>query len=981
MRTRFDKLNTLFLETEALLQDNSIKVFDYHSLKLKTIDDELRNELQVLFTSLNEDPEHFAEYFKIRCHERAIRNAGSCLDFLATPQGKCNELYWQIAESVFEPKTLGEMFQILLPHIDSVLSYEPYLSLPKGTNPDSEEIKKAQKDPQIRLSIMPIAALTQKPCLDFLLHSASEGSMLFDLSSLEPFNLRLHQLLHNQLQQNYPKLASEIYHHSSRLKALKNHLLLINAEQTLFEHIERFARELRLGGEKMTGNVLASVNAQLACTDFFVFLESLPSELKEQLLLLKTSDRKRTFEDVMEHLKAGKCVEEAAVYLQSILGNSVNKTALQARPNLSQENYSLINRQYGKHNPLTTEGCDTTVLIPECYLESNLSSITIKNSYAYLSLLISIPPMFYSPLLRYAKISCKPSLRPLLGEMLTNGILNKEQVDAFNQAIVDNYRKLGRETVLNFAAKSKNYELITLLIANLAISGNLSNEDQVLLEYSVQSGDYDLFTAVISTIAGTNTLTDRLIVLYQVRPNTFFSTWNNIPIAARIEIIKPENNKPSFLHAVTTYCKEILPQILTDIPPDYCVAAVLEKNQFGNVIERIKKDLDLCFKVIRLLPDVARLSALQADTNLLHAIATENPGYFISFWSLLPEADQVLIAQNLDSQAFLFHTAQNLHCQAFLVHTIIESDPYILPALFLSLPELEREKVLHVTDYSNNRVLFCLADAAPPVLFDVLKTLPSSKLSTIFALKDRLDKSLIHKLCIHYPDILPAILSLLPENKRFEVMMLESRGVSHLNHVASTRAHVFLNVFSLLPESARFEAIAKNQKAGYSLLHTIAINRPQTVQYILLELPENQRLAALNQKDIWGKTALHFIAIKDPSALLPILRMLPEKERLAAVITANLYGETVLHIVDSKRDDILYEIVKLLPKSDRKEAVYCEDNSGETLFKRVKSKKLQFFKLLPEEKLSPHTSGFFRGNSQLTPVVDKSENRPVIQGT
>ncbi|ASQ45675.1 hypothetical protein [Legionella clemsonensis] len=203
--------------------------------------------------------------------------------------------------------------------------------------------------------------------------------------------------------------------------------------QSLYEAIKHLSQELELGGERYTGQVYASVGAQVAYTEFIAYLNSLPPQLQSDLMELKTSSG-ITLGHIIKDLNNRECIETASSNLKELLNNPLNKTVLHTRPHLTQEQIDTIKNKYGKKR-LFIEGSEPGIILPKEYLATHLGRIEINNGTDYLNFLVAFPPNCYDSLFKFAKINCQPSIPNELLDAIDSGAINSEQLSALNEAI------------------------------------------------------------------------------------------------------------------------------------------------------------------------------------------------------------------------------------------------------------------------------------------------------------------------------------------------------------------------------------------------------------------------------------------------------------------------------------------------------------------------------------------------------------------
>ena len=164
----------------------------------QALDMEIERELEALETAIKHDIKTFPDFFKARCRVRAINNEDSLLSFLTTTENrsKCNQIYFQIAEIVFQPKTMGELLAILLPNITCVLEFEFY----RTSLSDPFDYKHVR----IELVERPVSFLTRPPQMEVFDELVTEGIHLLDMQNIARFPFSMHQTFYATLQKTHP---------------------------------------------------------------------------------------------------------------------------------------------------------------------------------------------------------------------------------------------------------------------------------------------------------------------------------------------------------------------------------------------------------------------------------------------------------------------------------------------------------------------------------------------------------------------------------------------------------------------------------------------------------------------------------------------------------------------------------------------------------------------------------------------------------
>ncbi len=711
-------INNLVLKAKELVTDNQGMPSSWVDLKHLSQQMELQEAVQKLEELLaNEallaNPELFLEAFKQLCQERAQRNSDSCLSFTALPQGVYNQLYWDIAKCIFNPRTLGEILAIILPQGCRILTVEEKLV--------NSSAKKRLSDVALHFKLTELASLT-KPAnqTNFPPHFILADKVLFDVNCIINYDFHLHQKFYEKLSSDYPVLAKELYEHNHQLQQLLVDIQLVARKgQTAREAFNRLVREFELGGNKITGQELASNAAEAAHLHCKEYLQSLPAELKDKVLALEGKILtvgggvyQINTSKIFASLQEGGCIEIAARDLRTILNNTANNCILDAVPALKDcEKKDIIQRYNSRSGAshLQEGGYAKTTAVPSYWLEKLLSRIEIKAAENYLDLLLFFPTKYYPTLLEHATITCFPIFPRGLEEMIARGILNPEQLAAFNQAVVKNSPKLGGIiNIMFFAIKANNAGLLAEAFKTLELPLEAMKEkdscDNTMLYYAtlkpyplqtilqLYSNKEELFTVVTqadqygSTLlhrAATNPRSLQVILTllpeelrfpavivkdyYQCTllhwaigcPNSLKIILNSLPEEKRHDAaLMKDRNGRTILHRIAHY-PTFLKAILTSLPEKYRFAVLMEENsKNGSVLSCVQTNPESMKVVLELLSPRERFAAVKKYHSLLHYIGY-NPEFLKEILALLSKEDRwsVLLAKDPKDCTVLSHAA------------------------------------------------------------------------------------------------------------------------------------------------------------------------------------------------------------------------------------------------------------------------------------------------------------------------------------
>jgi ankyrin repeat protein len=814
----------LLNDMKALITPKSPAAHDYQSLKTNIVNQELKEEVAALSALLN-DEEGFVEGFKDRCQERAMRHADSCLNFVAMPDGACNQLYIKIAALLFSPKTMGDWVSILIPQVTTYVTLDYSL----------QSVKPSTKYTSIKFINNNILAFSTAMTADELSRCVIAGSHLFYIEEIAKFDFHLHKTLRENLMNSYPALARKLYQHNPTLKKLEQHLLMVSGkEQTPIEVITSFIHKLCLGGSSITGRENASIQAHEAFNDFLEYLESLPEEMKASLMSLNRAEgHPKSFKSVMDDLKNGNCVETAATHLKAIIENPANQAVLTMHPHLGKESLKAIEKQYRRGSQVPTSEDNSTLALPAYLLEKSLSQIKIETAHDYLSLLLSFPHTLYAPLLEQAQILAKPPLPLALGDMIENGVFNQEQLQAFYKAVYANYKKFGSLfTILHHPESLKT----------------------VLALYPEQ----DRLAAVREKDSYGNT------VLHVVanNPESLKAIFELLPAQDPLTAVKEKDRYGHTVLRLATHNPESLKIVLAQYPEQDRLAAVKEKDRYGHTVLRLATYNPESLKIVLAqYPEQDRLAAVkekdQLDKTILH-LAARNPESLKTVLDIYPEQDRLAAVEEKDKFG---NTVLHLATR----------NPESLKTVLAIYPVRGRLAAVKKKDSDGKSVLEW-AFAHPESLKAIFELLSEQDHLTAVKENEGYGLTVLH-LMTHKPESLKAIFGLLSEQNRLNAVKEKDMFGNAVLHYAADNPESLKAIFELLSEQNRLTAVKEKNSYGRTVLH-LAANNPESLKTILEFLPKQDRLTAVKEKVSNGYTVLE-TAKNGRSSLQGVLQLLP----------------------------------------------------------------------------------------------------------
>ena len=938
-------LKTLIEEARVLLLGPAdIAPHDYHTL----LDQVIKIELQEITTMLTHALERhdwaelFKEFFTKLCKARVQLRANSALGFCVMPHSPTNELCAKIALLVFKPNTLGELLQILLPEVICI-TFEASTRKTGSLLPE-DLIIQFQKEA--------LASLEEEPAgLENLTHFILADNLLLNARDISGFNFGLHQKYQQELQKFNPTLASQLYQKNPAIRALKNDLLLVEgAGPTPGQAISTLIKELKLGGERMTGQAYASTSAQIAFTDFKAYLISLPEAMRATLLALSTAGK--TMASIMKHLDAEKCVEIAANNLQTILDNKNHSSYLNTPLTLTKSAIARLKEKYGAPKVLATADNDGIKPLPKRYLDLVLTKIQLNNAYDCISILLSFPPELYLPLFqKVILVNADAWIKDVL--TMIKEIANQEQYLKFISALFITRDRFGGLDLLYTCAITYNHILLWAgIIQSLPDTDRLNN----LIQFKQKSNSLlhltvlkhpEIFKGLLELLPKTS----RLVALQEVngdkdtvlhlainKPESFRAILALLPKTHLLAALQVKDKNCNTLLHLAVNKPEYFRIILELLPEDHRLTAAQITDQSGNTMLHLAiNNPESLQAILDLLPPNTLFAGLQiADgkgNTLLH-LASNNPVALSAILKSSPRCDLfALQVANQDGDTLLHLAAEHpaslkvllallpkesllagmqvAHRKGDTVQYLANKHPESLKAILASLPEEDRLTALEATDEKYNTVLSLAA--SNPSLKEDLESLPKSD-------------SLLHSTVLHNPLLFKCILELLPESKRFAAVLEVNKDENTVLHLAINNPISLRAILELLPRTHLLAAIQVKDNHCNTVLH-LALNNPLSFQAILELVPEPDLFSGMQLADSTGNTVLH-LAIKHPAFLNPIFKSLPGYVLVALQLT-NQNGHTVLHRA-ANNPDSLKTILALLPETSRLMALRSTDNDGNT---------------------------------------------------
>ncbi|MBA2709196.1 MAG: hypothetical protein H0U57_01190 [Tatlockia sp.] len=426
MNERTEQAIKELLLNKIPLADQEIEApYDYASLRECILQAELKQEIEELKYMLL-DQSTFEENFKKRCALREI-DKEKTIPFQSMPKNSTNELYWRIAELVFQPETMQDMLEIVLPSVQKQLKVD--LDYASGINNPTPTLELLDNLDEFK---------KQEPTIDTFMHYIFAEGILFDTRGIECFALRQQSVLQNLLNEKHPLVCDQLYSHNTSLQGLTLDILTLNQKGiTPKAAIEQLIKGLILGGEKMTGQQFAGKLAKDAVDRFFAWFNALPNHVQEQLRTLD-GDHTTLGSIIDNELGKGTCVETAAAHLNSILQKHSQEPILTLPPEMKPLDLKALRDKYGPKKPLDTKK-DSFIksVFPTQLTKEVLERINPKTDEQLISLILDFPPCFYDDLWQNIKFDNFCELLLKLPGFFKAGYFNAEQKQALAKAVTN----------------------------------------------------------------------------------------------------------------------------------------------------------------------------------------------------------------------------------------------------------------------------------------------------------------------------------------------------------------------------------------------------------------------------------------------------------------------------------------------------------------------------------------------------------------
>ncbi len=642
------RIRSLLNEGTFVARANHIKPKNYSSLIDCILQLELMQEIAVLRNFLKE-PQTFNEQFIQRCAWRTHPN--NSITFTDVPASITNRMYWKIALILFEPKTMREMFPIVIPHINTHMKIALPTALPDGLRSTWGE------------SLVPtivssnVNEFTGPPKLEDFTHYVFADDQVMNAVDISNFSLRLHARVYHSLDINHPTLAQNLYTHNTCLNMLAGDILTLTNKGLTPKHaLEQLIRQLTLGGNRMTGYHFASKSTIDAVGQFSEYFYSLPQPTQNDLKALEGDKTLGSIID--EDLAEGHCVESAAYDLTLVLENNKKNPILTVLPHMLKEDFNKLERKYRSHlhsNSIlnTRKGFLVLKQLPEHLTRGVLSKLSPINLEELIIIFLNFPTELYVALCQNITFN---NPYATLGALTSHiDLFNLEQRVALAKAIIKNYQRFNPPLPLIYWA--------------------LNTNDPIFIQEALNSiAEYDRLNIIkIADVSGN-------AIVHDAANEVLGALIEPLPQSHRLEALSLANREGNTVLHLKADHSQILLMLLSLLLEEQRFSVVTLFNKKGqSVLHFAALTPESLIAILKLLPKYQRLDALNlVNKNKVTVlqIAARKPGFIHTILILLPEEHRLKAILGLDDSQYpaLYYSFNNLECIKPILHVLPETD-------------------------------------------------------------------------------------------------------------------------------------------------------------------------------------------------------------------------------------------------------------------------------------------------------------------
>ncbi|MFA6301757.1 MAG: hypothetical protein WC627_01310 [Legionella sp.] len=795
------------LDETAELIDLSMPAHDYASVQDKVLQIELDKELAELEALLDKS-DHFDRAFKRRCRLRQNNHEYS-IGFEKVATTYCNQLYWDLAELIFQPKTMGEMLRIIMPKLSSYvqISLPSYLPYP-NMNQRQQYTYFKSFDPVY--NYLDLNNLNYPPKFETLDYFVIGENVLMDVRDIKPFSLLTHAKLKNSLTSDHADLASKLYEHNYSLKKLANDIDTYNVKgMTPRTAIDNLIQRLFLGSTKVTGQLHTTKTAAHSVYNFFAYLEYLPLSTQIELKALRNS-KYRSLQGILTNLINGECVHVASMDLTDFLNFNVNERVLNLPPKMSPQQLKTLENTYKfklgtQHSAIDVcYDYENLIPLPQQLVKQVIEGIRPDTCEELYDLLSEFAPEFYDMLFAHIILDDEEYMNQL-SNIIQSDIFTYEQKQALSKALF-------------------KYRIRFIFPQNIYKWACLTN-DAVFIKTAEEQLKQDL---EVYPIDERKSFIENNHYLIHLAPFSLFTTilqyYDDSEQLAAIK--KCERNGATLINLAAKNSNNL--KLIFNLYPD-SERLHLAKNP--NLLKEACKNAQSLHFLLSLfaIKNRFKLLKIRVENDTIMHLAAQTPETLQTVLNLIPPEQRVtaLLLINAEDHTVLERTAQNAEC--FLI------------ALSYFPKNKQKYKQFRRKDKYNRTILYALEELTSiKTILDVYS--PELKLLAMTE-KDSENKSVLHS-HIENPDCLRFILDLLPTEQRILAMDQLNEQKECFLHQAIQQPESFKVILQAYPLNKRFNVLKRYNNYGETIIGSF-INTADDLIDILEYLPNNDKFFAI----------------------------------------------------------------------------------------------------------------------------------------
>lgn len=692
--------------------------------------------------------------FKSLCATREKNNQQSFLSFFSMPESACNQFYWVIAALLFQTNSIQELFEILLPSIESVLRIDTQ-SLHKGKlslnriKPLSclgwKEANNLNRIIQADVICdEDIQALRDRGVSVMSSLIACRTGVVLNVADTTGLSLDMHCQLHHQLSTHYPELKVNLYNHNDDFVKLGFTIDIINNNgQTLKEAINSLTTSL----------MSVNYSGLTALVTFRIFLDSFPRRTQSTLSSL--------FGDLLGRLDCyngwSACAQSVQGHLRSLLNDPDHSMYLHAKPNFVATEFASLREHYDSHH-LSPVGFSHPLQFPADLKCSAISRFVIDSGNSFYDLVFSVPPEQYEFILNQVAFESEKSESDLVYLL---EVLSSDKSAALIDCILKNPQLFGGDAVvltvfviysrekclqsfLNTLSESERMVEVLIEISRtktfmhqnyfsflIRFIKLLPPSDRLRVILHEDSANESLFKRVFDqnqldqkiSILEALSYSDRLMLIKSehmlqhaiINNNikTFTAIFTSLQLVDFISAVTKTNRRGvAVLHLLADPCWiDRLTRLLSRMRPSELISAVRVKNGEKLGVLHMAAELEdttLFFEIMQILPVRDRIASIEKAEDdqisvLWIAVANSKIHIVNYILSLYPESSlEEIVKERSRNGNTLLHIAVQLGHELEIFITLLKLYPVEQRLEALMLGGVEGTSVLQFIDKKEN---------------------------------------------------------------------------------------------------------------------------------------------------------------------------------------------------------------------------------------------------------------------------------------